>query len=195
MSPRARGPLPPARGPPPPARGPLPPARVAAACASTRTARASTRTASGLHQNGADAESSCGERWSACGARRRHLRRWCAPASTAETSAATEVAGGAVGDGRTARLLVGWGPETAREGRERGRDERMRGRERPGQGLGVAGPRACGANPAGLRWEARFELLSSAWLRRLFSVRRAVPRSADPVYQTTKRGVRRDFLR
>jgi hypothetical protein len=70
------------------------------------------------------------------------------------------------------------------------REEKRRNeREKEGGvGLGVPGPRGCGANPAGLRSEARFELLSSAWLRGLFWVRRALPRSYEPGYQTPKSG-------
>jgi hypothetical protein len=96
---------------------------------------------------------------------------------------------------------VPWGgvrpPVRSGEGRRLG-EERKPGEEwkeeRAGGGQGV-GPRVCGANSARLRCEAQFELLSSAWLRRLFRVRWALPRSAEPGYQTTKIGKRWDEVR
>jgi hypothetical protein len=46
-----------------------------------------------------------------------------------------------------------------------------------------------------LRSEARFELLSSAWLRRLFWVKWALLRSTEPGYQTPKSEERWDEVR
>jgi hypothetical protein len=71
----------------------------------------------------------------------------------------------------------------------------MSERDQRGLGSGGAGPCSCGANSAGLRCEARFELLSSAWLRSLFCVRWALLRSTEPGYQTPKTEKRWDEVR
>jgi hypothetical protein len=71
----------------------------------------------------------------------------------------------------------------------------MRGRKRAGAGSGGGLRGDCEANSAWLRSEARFELLSLAWLRRLFCVSWAVLRSPEPPYQTPKNEKRWDEVR
>jgi hypothetical protein len=94
-------------------------------------------------------------------------------------------------------LSVGMGSVDRRCGRqetssweERDRREKREGRnerEREGRvGVWGAGPHDCGMNSAGLRSEAQFELLSSAWLRALICMRWAVLSSPEPTYQTTR---------
>jgi hypothetical protein len=65
----------------------------------------------------------------------------------------------------------------------------MRGRIEQGRGSGMGRPtrvRYCRVYSAWLRSEARFELPSSARLRRFFCMRWVVRRSPEPTYQTTK---------
>jgi hypothetical protein len=82
---------------------------------------------------------------------------------------------------------VGGIRELGRWGEVRERENTNESGERTGTGVwGRQAHTVCGANSAGLRCEARFELLSSAWLRSLFWVRWAVLRSAEPGYQTLK---------
>jgi hypothetical protein len=86
------------------------------------------------------------------------------------------------------------------QGRSSGSERGKKGNERKREdGVWVwgegAGPRGCRANPAGLRSEARFQLLSSAWLRGVFRVRWALPRSYEPTYQTAKIVKRWDEVR
>jgi hypothetical protein len=92
-----------------------------------------------------------------CGGGRQCLQRWSA-ASTAV------VIGGR-------RPVLSGGGRSTENGREEMERKRERGRGSGGGGAGPCGGRPCGANPAGLSREARFELLYSAWLRRLFGTR------------------------
>jgi hypothetical protein len=100
-------------------------------------------------------------------------------ANSAGWAASSPAMGGVVSGGgwRPAWLgNRGRAPSGQREenGRRNGRERERRG------GSGGGGPRGHGANPAGLRSEARFELLSSARLRALFCMRWALPSWPDP---------------
>jgi hypothetical protein len=117
--------------------------------------------------------------------------------SAAVGGASAAVGGASVSEGGgrwPVRSGAGAGAGRSSRKREKKRSE-MRRSEGGGGGLGGAGPGGCGSNPAWSRREARFELLSSAWLRGLFWVKWALLRSTEPGYQTIKSGKRWDEVR